>query len=152
MQVAQINQKQNPSFKNGFYNATRELDSSVMLSRALIDTFGCTIPWIVMANNDAEKKEKTRRYLLDYAIIWLTPFVTLPLSNRFAMKYLCKLTKSFWSNNHKAIHISNEYLKDTSSMMAELQRMGEDLKKYPLEYFYYKLNPKKKYDNKLNID
>ena len=76
MQVAGIG-KNNSSFGNGFYNVTRELDSSVMLSRALIDTFGCTIPWIVMANNDTEKKEKTRRYLLDYAIIWLTPFVTL---------------------------------------------------------------------------
>ena len=37
--------------KNGFYNTTRELDSSVMLSRGLIDTFGCTIPWLIMANN-----------------------------------------------------------------------------------------------------
>lgn len=152
MQVAQINNKHNPSFRNGFYNATRELDSSVMLSRALIDTFGCTIPWIVMANNDTEKKEKTRRYLLDYAIIWLTPFVTLPLSNRFAMKYIGKLTKNFWSNNHKAIHISNEFLKDTTSMMSELQRMGENVKKNPLEFVYYKLNPKKKYEQKLNID
>ena len=151
MQVAQINHKQNPTFRNGFYNATRELDSSVMLSRALIDTFGCTIPWIVMANNGTEKKEKTRRYLLDYAIIWLTPFVTLPLSNRFAMKYIGKLTKNFWSNNHKAIHISNEFLKDTTSMMSELQRMGENVKKNPLEAVYYRLNSKKKYEQKLNI-
>ena len=152
MQVAQISYKHNPSFKSGFYNVTRELDSSVMLSRALIDTFGCTIPWIVMANNDTEKKEKTRRYLLDYAIIWLTPFVTLPLSNRFAMKYIGKLTKNFWSNNHKAIHISNEFLKDTDSMMVELNKMSKGIYKNPLEALYYKLNPKKKYEPKINID
>lgn len=152
MQVTQTNYKQNPSFKNGFYNVTRELDSSVMLSRALIDTFGCTIPWIVMANNDTEKNEKTRRYLLDYAIIWLTPFVTLPLSNRFAMKSIGKLTKNFWSNNHKAIHISNEFLKDTDSMMVELNKMSKGIYKNPLEALYYKLNPKKKYEPKINID
>ena len=152
MQVAQISYKHNPSFKSGFYNVTRELDSSVMLSRALIDTFGCTIPWIVMANNDTEKKEKTRRYLLDYAIIWLTPFVTLPLSNRFAMKYIGKLTKNFWSNNHKAIHISNEFLKDTDSMMTEFNKMSKGIYKNPLEALYYKLNPKKKYEPKINID
>ena len=151
MQVAGIG-KNNSSFGNGFYNITRELDSSVMLSRALIDTFGCTIPWIVMANNNTEKKEKTRRYLLDYAIIWLTPFVTLPLSNRFAMKYISKLTKNFWSNNHKAIHISNEFLKDTDSMMVELNKMSKGVYKNPLEALYYKLNPKKKYEPKINID
>ena len=152
MQVAQTSYKQDTSFKSGFYNVTRELDSSVMLSRALIDTFGCTIPWIVMANNDTEKKEKTRRYLLDYAIIWLTPFVTLPLSNRFAMKSIGKLTKNFWSNNHKAIHISNEFLKDTDSMMVELNKMSKGVHKNPLEALYYKLNPKKKYEPKININ
>lgn len=152
MQVAQINHKYNPSFKNGFYNVTRELDSSVMLSRALIDTFGCTIPWLIMANNDTERKEKTRRYLLNYVVIWLSPFVTLPLSNRFAMKYIGRLTKNFWSNNHKAIHISNEFLKDTKSMMSELRRMSVNVKKNPLESVYYKLNPKKKYEQRLNIN
>ena len=151
MQIAQIYSKRNPIFRNGFYNATRELDSSVMLSRALIDTFGCTIPCIAMANNDAEKQEKTRRYLIDYAIIWLTPFVTLPLSNRFAMKYISKLTKQFWSNNHKAIHISNEFLKDTGSMMSELTKISKGVKKNPLESLYYKLNSKKEYNPKLNL-
>ncbi len=152
MQIAGINKKYNSTFGSGFYNITRELDSSVMLSRALIDTCGCTIPWIIMANNGIEKKEKTRRYLLDYAIIWLTPFVTLPLSNRFAMKYIGKLTKNFWSNNHKAIHISNEFLKDTDSMMVELNKMSKGIYKNPLEALYYRLNPKKKYEPKINID
>lgn len=152
MQVAQISHKQNPSFKNGFYNTTRELDSSVMLSRGLIDTFGCTIPWLILANNDIERKEKTRRYLANYAIIWLTPFITLPLSNRFAMKYIGKLTKNFWSNNHKAIHISNEFLKDTKSMMSELKKIADKTDKNPLEALYNKFNPKNKYEQKLNLD
>ena len=154
MQVAQINNKQNPTFKNGFYNVTRELDSSVMLSRALIDLCGCDIPWVIMANNNTERKEKSRKLFSGFAVAWLTPFCTLPFSNRFAMKYIGKLTKSFWSNNHKAIHISNEFLKDTKSMMAELQRIANKTDKYPLEAIYGKFNPKnkKKYVQKLNID
>ena len=154
MQVARINKNNNPYFGNGFYNATRELDSSAMLSRGLIDTFGCTIPWLILANNDIERKEKTRKYLLNYIIIWLTPFVTLPLSNRFGMRYIGKLTKKFWTNNHKAINISNEFLKDTKSMMTELQKMGEgkNMGKNPLESLYYKLYPKKKYNPNLNVD
>ena len=95
-----------------------------------------------MANNDTERKEKNRRYLINYVIIWLTPFVTLPLSNRFAMRYIGKLTKKFWSNNHKAMHISNEFLKDADSMMNELKKMGKDIKKNPLESLYYRLNLK----------
>ena len=71
MQVAKINYNQNPSFKNGFYNVTRELDSSVMLSRALVDACGCTIPWIIMANNKTERREKARRFLFDYAIAYI---------------------------------------------------------------------------------
>ena len=152
MQIAQINSKQNPTFKNGFYNVTRELDSSVMLSRALIDLCGCDIPWVIMANNNTERKEKSRKLFSGFAIAWLTPFVTLPLSNRFAMKHIGKLTKNFWSNNHKAIHISNEFLKDTKSMMSELQRMANKTDKNPLEAIFGKLNPKKKYEQKLNID
>lgn len=152
MQVAGINKKYNSTFGNQFYNVTEALDSSVMLSRGLIDTFGCTIPWLILANNDIERKEKTRRYLINYVIVWLTPFVTLPLSNRFAMKYIGKLTKNFWTNNHKAIHISNEFLKDTDTMMSELTNMSKDIKKNPLESVYYNLNPKKKYNSKLDLD
>ena len=44
MQIAHIAHKQKPSFKKGFYTVTSELDSSVMLSRALVDACGCTIP------------------------------------------------------------------------------------------------------------
>ena len=152
MQVAALNQKYNPNFKKGFYTVTQKLDSSVMLSRGLIDTFGCTIPWLIMANNDIERKEKTRRYLINYVLVWLTPFVTLPLSNRFAMKYISKLTKNFWSNSHKAIHISNKYLKDAEPMMKELTEMAKGVNKNPIESLYYMLNPKKQYNSKLDID
>ena len=65
MQVAGINNNYKSPFGNGFYNTTRELDSSVMLSRALVDGCGCTIPWILMANNETERKEKARKFLFE---------------------------------------------------------------------------------------
>ena len=131
MQVANINSLQNPSFKSGFYNVTTELNSSVMLSRALVDACGCTIPWIIMANNGTERKEKARRFLFDYAVIYMTPFLTLPFTNRLAMKHIGKLTKNLWSNNHKAVHISNEFLKDADSMMQELHRISKKTDRGP---------------------
>lgn len=153
MQVAGINRRNNPSFKNGFYNVTRELDSSITLSRALVDGCGATIPWIIMANNNTERKEKARRLLFDYSIAYLSPFLTLPLTNRLAMRYVTKLTKSLWSNSHKAIHISNAFLKDTDSMMKELDRMSKKkTTRAPLEILYNKLRPNKKYEQKINIE
>lgn len=152
MQFAQINQKQNPAFKNGFYTATRELDSSVVLSRALVDGCGATIPWIIMANNNTERKEKARRLLFDYAIAYMSPFLTLPFTNRLSTRYVSKLTKSLWSNSHKAIHISNAYLKDTDSMMKELYKMSEKTTRGPLEVLFNKLNPSKKYEQKINVE
>ena len=148
MQVAGINKKYDTPFGNGFYNVTRELDSSVLLSRAMVDACGATIPWIIMANNATERKEKARRLLFDYSIAYMSPFLTLPFTNRLAMKYLGKLTKSVWSNNHKAIHISNKFLKDSESMMKELHRMAEKTTRAPFETLYNKLKPDRRYAQK----
>ncbi len=152
MQIPIVNKKYDSSFGNGFYNITRELESSIPLSRALVDLCGASVPWVIMANNSAERKEKIRKFSFDYIIAYLSPFVTLPLSNRFAMKYIAKLNKNFWSNNHKAIHISNAFLKDADSMMSELYKMGKNMKKNPIESLYYKLNPNKQYNPKLDVE
>ena len=152
MQVASISKNTKSIVREGFYKATRELDSSVMLSRAVVDMCGCCVPWLIMANNSTERKEKARKFSFEYSLAWLSPFLTIPLTNRAAMKHVGKLTKNFWSNSHKAIHISNEFLKDTDSMMSELMRMGKDTKKNPIESLYYRLNPKKKYNSKINVD
>jgi hypothetical protein len=68
------------------------------------------------------------------------------------MKYVGKLTKSLWSNSHKAIHISNKYLKDTESMMNELNKMANNTSRSPLEVLFNKLFPNKKYEQKIDID
>lgn len=146
------NRNYNPSFKNGFYNITRELDASLPLSRALVDLIGTDIPWIVMANNKYERKEKARKLSQGFIVAWLSPFLTLPLSNRFAMKYVGKLTKNFWSNNHKAMHISNKYLKNADDMMQGLQNTVKKTTRAPLEILYNKLFPKKQYKQEINID
>ena len=78
--------------------------------------------------------------------------MALPFLNRLSTKYVGKLTKNFWSNNHKVIHISNDYLKDADTMMSELTKMAKDVKKNPIESLYYKLNPENRYNSNLNID
>lgn len=141
----------NTTFKSGFYNVTRELDASVPLSRAVVDLVGCDIPWVLMANNKEEKKEKARKLFTIFAIAWLSPFITLPLSNRFAMKYVGKLTNKFWSNSHKAIHISNQYLKNSDDMMKGLEKLSKKTTSGPLEALYNKIS-KRKYKQGIDID
>lgn len=152
MQVAKINKKYNSQFGNAFYDTTSALNSSIVLSRALVDGCGATIPWIIMANNGTERKEKARRLLFDYSIAYLSPFLTLPFTNRLAIKYVSKLTKGLWANNHKAITISNKFLKDADSMMNELKRISKGTEKYPLEALFNRIFPNKKYEQKINID
>ena len=152
MQVAEVGKKYNSQFGNAFYSATSALNSSIVLSRALVDGCGATIPWIIMANNGTERKEKARRLLFDYSIAYLSPFLTLPFTNRLAIKYVSKLSKGLWSNNHKAITISNKFLKDADSMMNELKRISKETEKYPLEALFNRIFPNKKYEQKINID
>ena len=79
MQISHVKNSEITAFNgSGFYNATQELNSSVMLSRAVIDLFGCDIPWAVMANNKQERKERIRKAGSFYAVAWLSPFLTLP--------------------------------------------------------------------------
>ena len=141
----------NPALKNAFYSVTRELDSSLPLSRAVVDLFGCDIPWVLMANNKEEKKEKARKLSAVFSIAWLSPFVTLPFSNRFAMKYVGKLTNKFWSNNHKAIHISNEFLKNSDDMMNGLRELAKKTTRGPLETLYNKVT-KSSYKQEIDVD
>ncbi|MFI3300725.1 MAG: hypothetical protein R3Y28_04815 [Candidatus Gastranaerophilales bacterium] len=139
------------NFENNFYNVTRELDASVPLSRALIDVVGTDIPWIVMSNNSQERKERARKLSVVFSVAYLSPFLTLPLSNRFAMKNVGKLTNDFWSNNHKAIHISNEFLKNSDDMIKELRNMSKKTPRGPIETVYNKFN-KSNYEQKIDID
>ncbi|MBR1461609.1 hypothetical protein IJ596_08290 [bacterium] len=148
-----INKRQTPNFRaNPMIGLAVNLDEKVLLGKAVLDVVSLDAPQVIMANNNQERREKFNKSLFSFALGYLSPLVTLPLTNRFAMKYIGKLTKSFWTNNHKAIHISNKFLKDAEPMMAELTRMAKGVKKNPFEEIYYKLNSKKQYNPRLNID
>jgi hypothetical protein len=125
------------AFKGGgFYTFTGELDKNIMLSRAIVDILGCDIPWIAMANNKQEREEKTRRCIVNFSIAFLSPFITLPLTNRIAMKW-AGLTDKFWSNNHKAIHISNEHLKNSADMKSSLEEIAKRTTQGPIEAAFH---------------
>ena len=142
-----------PNFKgNPIVGLATYLDERVLLGKAVLDVTALDAPQIIMANNGQERREKFNKASFSFALGYLSPLVTLPLTNRLGMKYVGKLTKTLLSNNHKAIHISNKFLKDSDSMMQELQRISKKTKKDPFDALFDKLAPDKKKAQVLNID
>lgn len=140
----QRNDNYTHTFKNGgFYNTTGELEKNIILSRAIIDLAGCDVPWVIMANNKHERIERARRYTIVFILGFLSPIALVPGLNRFAMKYMVKLTKSFWANNHKAMHLSNKYLVSAAKTKEGLTKLARKTTNGPIEAAYYKLTGKK---------
>ena len=147
-----LNQRQQTHFNGAWISAASYLEEkNMLLNKAIVDA-SVDIPFICLANNKTEQKERIRRIAINYPLCFLSPLVTLPLTNRLAMKYVGKLTKSIWSNSHKAIHISNEFLKDSDSMINELKKMMNETPKSPFEVLFNKLFPKIKYEQKINLE
>lgn len=155
MQVSNITNKQNiqkHSFSGaGFYNNTAELSSNIILSRALIDLAGCDVPWVIMANNKQERIERARRYAIVFVLAFMSPMALLPVLNRTVMRS-AKLTNKFWSNNHKAIHLANEYLTTSQKTKEGLEELAQKTVMGPIESLYYKITKRKPVEQKLIID
>ena len=68
-------------------NATMFIEDRVLLNKALLDTATST-SIILNANNRNEAEERLRRSFIGWATAFLTPLVTLPLTNKLAMKHI----------------------------------------------------------------
>ena len=115
------NQNQLINFKNGgLSTAATFLEENVLLNKALLDA-SVDVPFICLANNKIERKERLRRVLVNYTLVFLSPLITLPLTNRLAMKHIAKMTPKFMSKESNLIQLSNKYLKNK-----ELTKEGID--------------------------
>ncbi|MCQ2740319.1 MAG: hypothetical protein MJ237_08885 [bacterium] len=103
--------QQSTSFKNACVAAASFLEENVMLNKALLDA-SVDIPFVCLSNNKIEQKERLRRVSVNYILCFLSPFLTLPLTNKFAMKHIAKLTPKFNSKESNLIQLSNKFLKN----------------------------------------
>lgn len=110
------------------YGATELLDRNVLLNKALFDVTGSDAPWVVMANNKEERRERLNRALLSFGLIFVSPLVVLPFANRFAMKNITKLTSKLFSNEYNAIRLSNKYLINKEETQKGLKELSEKMK------------------------
>lgn len=133
MQVSQniINiQKPNPqNFKGApLVNLASYLDERVLLGKAVLDVTALDAPQIIMANNNQERREKFNKASFSFALGYLSPLVTLPLTNRLAMKHIAKLTKTFSAKDANLIQLSNKYLVNAKETEKGVKLLSEKLK------------------------
>lgn len=114
-------QKHNPKFQ-GF---TDMVMGNIFLNKALFDLTSSDIPWVIMANNKEERRERINRSALSVGMVFVSPLIVLPFVNRFAMK---KLIPDFASKQWQAIKLSNKALVNAEKTKAGLDELSKELK------------------------
>ncbi len=128
--------------KSDIYNKTHEanfkgnpvvglatyLDERVLLGKAVLDIIALDTPQIIMANNNQERREKFNKCAWSAFLGYLSPLITLPLTNRFAMKHIAKLTKNFTAKDANLIQLSNKYLINAEETQKGVELLSKKLK------------------------
>lgn len=122
-------QKNRTTFKGiSPVETTVALEDNVLLNKALFDLTSSDVPWVVMANNNEERRERLNRALVSFSLIFVSPILILPLVNRFAMKKIAKLTPEFFSKQYNAIRLSNKHLVSAEETKKGLKELSKELK------------------------
>lgn len=110
------------------YSSAVFMENNVLMNKALFDLAGSDVPWVVMANNKEERRERTNRAMLSFGLIFISPLVILPLVNRASMKYIAKLTPKLMAKEYNAIRLSNKHLINTQKTEAGLAALERKYK------------------------
>ena len=118
-----------PNFKGtSIAGLTTYLDERVMLGKAVLDITAFEAPQIIMANNNDERRERFNKSLIGFSLGYLSPLITLPLTNRLGMKYIAKLTKNFTVKDANIIQLSNKYLVNAEETKKGVELLSKKLK------------------------
>lgn len=133
------------------YNMTSFLEGNVLLNKALFDITGSDVPWVIMANNNEERRERINRSIVSFCLIFVSPLAILPLVNRFAMKNIAKLTPKLFSKDWNAIRLSNEYLVNAEKTKEGLKKLAKEPAISLLKKLYYDITKKPMLGEKLDF-
>jgi len=113
------------SFKSGFLiNATSFIEDRLLLNKAILDG-ARDASIIIKANNKNEREERARKAAIVWSTAFLTPFITLPATNKLAMKHIAKLTKSYLSKDNNLIKLSNKYLLSAEATKKGIEELSQ---------------------------
>lgn len=122
-----IEKQQNYNITPKFKGFTDLVMGNIFLNKALFDLTSSDIPWVVMANNREERRERINRSALSVGMVFVSPLIVLPFVNRFAMKNAAKLTSEFGSKQWNAIKLSNRDLVNSQKTKEGLSKLSKDL-------------------------
>lgn len=124
-----IGEQKNHPFKGvSPYNVTLALENNVLLNKALFDVTASDVPWVIMANNKEERRERINRSLVSFSLIFASPLVILPLVNRLAMKNVAKLTPQLFSKEYNAIRLSYGHLSSAEKTKVGFEELSKSTK------------------------
>lgn len=141
-----------PTNSPKFGGLTDLMMDNVFLNKTLFDLTGSDIPWVVMANNKEERRERINRASLSIGLIFLPPLLVIPFVNKFAMSKIVKLTSEYSSKNYNAIRLPNKCLSSaekTKEGLAELAKQktfSNELRDMYYKYVKRKPVPEDKLD------
>lgn len=118
-------EKQQTFKQTQFKGITESVMGNIFLNKALFDLTSSDIPWVIMANNKEERRERINRSALSVGMVFVSPLIVLPLVNRLAMK---RLTPSFVSKQWQAIKLSNNDLISAEKTKIGLDKLSKELK------------------------
>ena len=104
------------------------LDERVLLNKAILDVAALDAPQIIMSNNKDERRERLNKSAISFALGYISPFITLPLSNRLVMSKVVKLSKNFTSSENKLIQLSFKYLDNKLNTQKGIELLSKELK------------------------
>lgn len=114
-----------PQKKQHFKGFTDMVMGNIFLNKALFDLTSSDIPWVIMANNKEERRERINRSALSVGMVFVSPLIVLPFVNRFTMR---KLTSDFASKQWQAIKLSNKHLVSAEKTKSGLEKLSKELK------------------------
>lgn len=124
-----INNVEKQSFKAmSPYSATAAFENNVLLNKAVFDITCSDVPYVIMANNKEERRERINRSILSFGLVFASPLVLLPLINRFAINKVAKLTPKVMSEEYNIIKLSNKYLINAEGTKEGIKELQKELK------------------------
>lgn len=120
--------KQQNYNKQNFKGFSDLVMGNIFLNKALFDLTSSDIPWVIMANNKEERRERINRSALSIGMVFVSPLIVLPFINRFTMKNIVGLTSKFNSKEWHAIKLSNKDLISAEKIKTGLENLSKELK------------------------
>ena len=120
--------KNKPSFKGAFYNATAFIQTHTLLNRGLTNVGGCAIPHAIMSNTKEEALERLGMSAMSVTFAFIMPLFLLPRYNKFFL-FKNGIVRNFTNNEKKIIQVSKEFLtKGKTDFIQAVKDAGKQLK------------------------